>query len=104
MRDYSERPSSVATNHLLIAVSAGRGVRAVEVSYRYAEADAQGDLVRGGVAVPLEDEGGRLGFLTVYTRLERALADEELRTLEEVAHRAGPAIENARRFREARQQ
>jgi diguanylate cyclase (GGDEF)-like protein len=82
-------------------------VRAVEVSYRYAQADAESggeDLVRRGVAVPLADEAGLLGYLTVYLQADRSLEEAELHRLEEVAHRAAPAIENARRFREARQQ
>ena len=33
----------------------------------------------------------------------RALAEHDRRSLEELAERAGPAIDNARRFREARQ-
>src|SRR6185503_13892078 len=35
---------------------------------------------------------------------DRRFADPELAELEELAHRAAPAIANARRFREARQQ
>jgi diguanylate cyclase (GGDEF)-like protein len=85
----------------------GTRVRAIEVSYRYAEPDlerAGDELVRRGVAVPLADEAGTLGYLTVFLRADRGLDDEELRRVEEVAHRAAPAIDNARRFREARQQ
>jgi diguanylate cyclase (GGDEF)-like protein len=55
-------------------------------------------------SVPLAGESGRFGYLTVFSRSaggpldERALAD-----LEALAERAGPALDNARRFREARQ-
>jgi diguanylate cyclase (GGDEF)-like protein len=43
-------------------------------------------------------------MLTVFTRApSRAFGPEQRRDLEELAERAGPAIENARRFREARQ-
>jgi diguanylate cyclase (GGDEF)-like protein len=84
-----------------------RDVRAVELTYRYAEADeaaAGSALVRGGLAVPLADEGGPLGTLVVLTRRAgHRFGDDELRRLEEIAHRTAPAIENARRFREARQ-
>ncbi|MHB8469014.1 MAG: GGDEF domain-containing protein [Gaiellaceae bacterium] len=96
-----------AERQLVAGPPDGRRVRAIEVGYRYAAADAEaaGDgLFRRGVALPLADEAGRLGYLTVFLRADRALGDDELARLEEVAHRAGPAIENARRFREARQQ
>jgi diguanylate cyclase (GGDEF)-like protein len=54
--------------------------------------------------VPLPDDGGRIGYLTVYTGAPgRRYGPDEVRRLEELAERAAPAIENARRFREARQ-
>jgi diguanylate cyclase (GGDEF)-like protein len=53
--------------------------------------------------VPLESDGEQLGFLAVYARAGVDLDDEVLAQLEELAGRAGPAVENARRFREARQ-
>jgi diguanylate cyclase (GGDEF)-like protein len=84
-----------------------RDVRAVELTYRYAaadEADRGETLLRGGLAIPLADEGGPLGTLVVLTRTPGVRFDDEaLLRLEEIAHRAAPAIENARRFREARQ-
>ena len=47
---------------------------------------------------------GRSARLVVFTReAGRRFSDDELLRLEEIAHRAAPAIENARRFREARQ-
>jgi diguanylate cyclase (GGDEF)-like protein len=53
----------------------------------------------GGVGVALTGEEGALGSLRVYgPRLGR----DAVRRLEELAQRAAPAIENARRFREAR--
>jgi diguanylate cyclase (GGDEF)-like protein len=81
-------------------------VRAVELSYRYAAADeaAADMLLRGGLAVPLADEGGPLGTLVVLTRRAGLrFGDDDLLRFEEIAHRMAPAIENARRFREARQ-
>ena len=49
-------------------------------------------------------EAASIGFLAVYSRSsDHRFAEEEIRQLEELAQRAGPAIENARRFREARQ-
>ena len=83
----------------------GARARAIEVSYRYRddEPDQEG-LIAGGLAVPLEDNGSRVGYLSVYTRnRRRQFEEEDVRQLEELTHRATPAIENARRFREARQ-
>ena len=85
----------------------GQAARAVRIAYSYTreEADEDGDLIRGGVSVPLRDEDDEpIGTLAVYWRgQERDATDKELALLEELAGRAGPALENARRFREARQ-
>jgi diguanylate cyclase (GGDEF)-like protein len=85
----------------------GQAARAVRISYSYAreETEEDGELIRGGVSVPLRDEEGEpIGTLALFWRgREREAADKELALLEELAARAGPAIENARRFREARQ-
>jgi diguanylate cyclase (GGDEF)-like protein len=84
----------------------GRLARTITISYEYAadEPSADGEAIRAGVAVPLPGETGALGLLTIFTRSsERSFGEEEVRELEELALRAGPAIENARRFREARQ-
>ena len=83
----------------------GSRARAIEVSYRYADdAEDPSGLIHGGLAVPLEEEGGRIGYLAVYSRNpERRFDEEDVRQLEELTRRAAPAIENARRFREARQ-
>jgi diguanylate cyclase (GGDEF)-like protein len=84
----------------------GRPARTITISYEYAadEPSADGEAIRSGVAVPLPGETGPLGLLTIFTRSsERSFGEEEVRELEELALRAGPAIENARRFREARQ-
>jgi diguanylate cyclase (GGDEF)-like protein len=88
----------------------GRQVRSVEISYDYPEpknGDVEshsGEPIRSGLAVPLPGETGVIGMLTVFTRSPaRSFNAEHRRDLEELAERAGPAIENARRFREARQ-
>ncbi len=83
----------------------GSRARAIEVSYRYGDdAEDPARQIHGGLAVPLEESGGRIGYLTVYTRArDRRFGDDDVRLLEELSLRAGPAIENARRFREARQ-
>ena len=80
-----------------------RDLRAIELTYRYAESSGD-DVLRGGLALPLADETGPIGMLLVLTRtLGHRFGDEELLRLEEIANRTAPAIENARRFREARQ-
>jgi diguanylate cyclase (GGDEF)-like protein len=85
----------------------GHGARAVRIAYSYtpAESGKDGELIRGGVAVPLKsDDGETIGTLAVFWRgREHEPADEDLAELERLAASAGPAIENARRFREARQ-
>jgi diguanylate cyclase (GGDEF)-like protein len=78
--------------------------RAIELGYRYPATLAGEQLVHSGLAVPLVAESGRIGYLTVFTRsTARRFDDDDVRRLEELAERAAPAIENARRFGEARQ-
>ena len=84
----------------------GREARAISVSYEYLpeEQEESDEAIRAGVAVPLPGETGPLGLITIFTRkAEHRFAEDETKELEELAMRAGPAIENARRFREARQ-
>jgi diguanylate cyclase (GGDEF)-like protein len=85
----------------------GQPARAVRIAYTFTHEEiVEGnDLIRGGVSIPLRDsEGEGIGTLAVFWRGEaREAAEEELAELEELAARAGPAIDNARRFREARQ-
>jgi diguanylate cyclase (GGDEF)-like protein len=83
----------------------GSPARAIEVSYRYAAGtDDPKGLIHGGLAVPLEESGSRVGYLAVYSRSAgRRFDEEDVRQLEELSERAAPAIENAQRFREARQ-
>jgi diguanylate cyclase (GGDEF)-like protein len=85
----------------------GQPSRAVRIAYAYTHEEIleDGDLIRGGVSVPLRDpDGEAIGTLAIFWRgEERQADDEELLALEELAAHAGPAIENARRFREARQ-
>jgi diguanylate cyclase (GGDEF)-like protein len=85
----------------------GQPARAVRIGYTYEREETleEGDLIRGGVSLPLRDaEGGAIGTLAVFWRSEdREATNDQLAALEELAARAGPAIENARRFREARQ-
>src|SRR2546423_1059250 len=61
-------------------------------------------LIHSGLAVPIQAENGSIGFIAVFSRSRSHTWDEdEVRMLETLALRAGPAIENANRFREARQ-
>jgi diguanylate cyclase (GGDEF)-like protein len=84
----------------------GSRARAIEVIYHYDDDTVEdpSTLISGGLAVPLEENGSRLGYLAVYTRNRgRRFAEDDVRRLEELTHRATPALENARKFREARQ-
>jgi two-component system, cell cycle response regulator len=77
--------------------------RSILVSYDYDEG-ARGTPVRCGVAVPLSGEEDLEGTLAVFNRKPGFTFDEAtIAELEALAMRAGPAIENARRFREARE-
>ena len=79
-----------------------RDPRAVELSYFYAEEDAAG-AVHEALGVPLVTHSGRIGWLGVFSRdPEARFGEEDRRRLEELGERVAPAIENARRFREAR--
>ena len=82
--------------------------RSISLVYQYAPELTDGDshLIHAGLAVPVPvpGEAGPIGFLLVFSRSRsHSWGDEAVRELEELALRAGPAIQNARRFREARQ-
>ena len=83
----------------------GRQARSISISYRYGEEPSNdGDRIHCGIAVPLAGEGGEFGYLTIFSRSPAGSFDERvLAELEVLATRAGPAIDNAKRFREARQ-
>jgi diguanylate cyclase (GGDEF)-like protein len=84
----------------------GRSPRMIAVEYDYGRSDegAEDGPIRAALAVPLLSEGEQLGYLTAYSRSGRAsFGESSSAELEDLALRAGPAIENARRFREARQ-
>jgi diguanylate cyclase (GGDEF)-like protein len=77
--------------------------RAIELSYLYGEEQAAG-AVHEALGVPLLGRIGRIGWLGVFSRdPDVRFGDDDVRRLEELAERVAPAIENARRFREARQ-
>jgi diguanylate cyclase (GGDEF)-like protein len=76
--------------------------RAIELSYLYGEEAAGG--VHEALGVPLPGRLGRIGWLGIFSRdPDVRFGDDDVRRLEELAERVAPAIENARRFREARQ-
>jgi diguanylate cyclase (GGDEF)-like protein len=80
-----------------------REARAVELSYLYAGEEGAG-AVHEALGVPLVGRSGKIGWLGVFSRdPDVRFGDEDVRRLEELAERVAPAIENARRFREARQ-
>jgi diguanylate cyclase (GGDEF)-like protein len=82
----------------------GRQPRSISIEYDHGpEADGDGRL-RAGLAVPLMHDDELLGYLAVYSHQGKvAFGERGPADLSELALRAGPAIDNARRFREARQ-
>jgi GAF domain-containing protein len=95
-----------AERHAITGPPDGRLARSITISYTYPELEKESDnaIIHGGLAVPLPAaEGGSIGYLTIFTRQTAHEFDEDgVRELEALAARAAPAIENARRFREAR--
>jgi diguanylate cyclase (GGDEF)-like protein len=80
-----------------------RDARAVELEYLYSAENAAGAM-HGALGVPLTSRDVRIGWLGVFSRVAGThFGDDDLQRLEELAERVAPAIENARRFREARQ-
>src|SRR6478752_6041856 len=97
-----------AERHAITGPPDGRLARSITMSYTYPELEREAkpgeDVIHAGLAVPLPGDSSTLGYLTVFTRRNgHDYSDEDVRQLETLALRAGPAIENARRFREARQ-
>ncbi len=101
---YGMTPEEAA-EHPVAAPSTG-DARAVEISYRYGpeRAEANGGLIRGALALPLSNDAGEsVGTMAVFWREEGSKpSEDEVSALEHVATNVGPAIVNARRFREAR--
>jgi GGDEF domain-containing protein len=86
----------------------GAEARSISLAYQYpaeiVSNDGPTNLIHSGLAVPIQTETAAIGFIAVFSRSRtHTWNDEEVRELEELALRAGPAIENAKRFREARQ-
>ena len=78
----------------------------VTVSYRYGAADAADtNLIRGGLFIALAGrEGNQLGSLALFWRTPGyEPSPDRISAVEQIAETCIPAIENARRYREARQ-
>jgi diguanylate cyclase (GGDEF)-like protein len=88
------------------APPSGGHARTVSLRYSYGRGERGRDptLIRGGSFAPLTgQEGETIGSLAVFWRGDQDPTNEELEAVAELAESSGPAIENARRFREARQ-
>jgi diguanylate cyclase (GGDEF)-like protein len=87
--------------------AAGAPADTITVTYRYGpEHDSSsGELIRGGLFVPLEGrELHPLGTLSLFWRRpDHEPARENVEAAQQLADSCVPAIENARRYREARQ-
>jgi diguanylate cyclase (GGDEF)-like protein len=86
----------------------GPEARSISLVYQYPSEmvadDSPSSLIHSGLAVPIASDSTPIGFIAVFSRLRsHSWNEDEVRELEELALRAGPAIENAKRFREARQ-
>jgi diguanylate cyclase (GGDEF)-like protein len=112
IRDGAEKPivatlglsAEEAQRQVVSGPPNGHEARAISIVYQYPPGLEGAELVHSGLAVPVPGESVAVGFIAIYSRSQSHRFEEEMiRELEELAKRAGPAIENARRFREARQ-
>ena len=88
-------------------VPAGRKIRSLYLDYGdYGRLPgSEVGPILSGLAVPIHGELETLGLLSVFSRTSRQPLDlEVIAEIEALALRAGPAIDNARRFKEARHQ
>jgi diguanylate cyclase (GGDEF)-like protein len=78
----------------------------ITVSYRYGrdrDGGVEGELIRGGAFVPLVGRELRpVGTLSLFWRTDQEPGAEQLDDVEKLAASSIPAIENARRYGEAR--
>jgi len=98
----SDEADAYAIGH----VSVGHKIRSLVVEYGE-QPEPAGEVggIAAGLAVPIHGELETLGLLSVFSRTSKYVFENGVSTeLEALALRAGPAIENARRFREARHQ
>ncbi len=83
----------------------GRRIRTMAIDYEPTlDLAVDKPPIAHGLAAPIQSDGETVGMLGVFSRdVAKVFGDEERRLLEDLATRAGPAVENARRFKEARQ-
>jgi diguanylate cyclase (GGDEF)-like protein len=89
----------------VISLPENENLRAVEVRYRYRVDPVEPTIpvVRSAVVLPVRADGTEVGTLSAFSRTPgKALDDKVIDELERLARRAGPALDNARRFAEAR--
>ena len=80
-------------------------LRAVEIVYRYRIDDVESSSasrVRSGVVLPMRSDGATVGSLSAFSRSAGNLGEAQIDDLERLAFRAGPALQNARKYAEAR--
>jgi diguanylate cyclase (GGDEF)-like protein len=80
-------------------------LRAVEIVYRYRIDDVENSSasrVRSGVVLPMRSDGATVGSLSAFSRSPGKLGEAQIDELERLAFRAGPALQNARKYAEAR--
>jgi diguanylate cyclase (GGDEF)-like protein len=80
-------------------------VQSLTISYAQPPARESTDPppVATSLQVPIEARGNRIGVVSVFSRDEvRPFTEETQQALEDLAARAGPALDNARRYLEAR--
>jgi diguanylate cyclase (GGDEF)-like protein len=98
--------SAEESSRELVGLPPGSGLaRAVTLSYRYTEDEIDFDefRLRGGLAVPVSEEGERIGTLAIFwRRVEREASEEELRRLEALARTLVAALRNAFEFEDVR--
>jgi diguanylate cyclase (GGDEF)-like protein len=93
-------------NQLELDQRTGSGrVQSLTISYAQPPAAATADPapVAIGLQVPIEARTNKIGVVSVFSRDEfRPFSEDTQRALEDLAARAGPPLDNARRYLEAR--
>jgi diguanylate cyclase (GGDEF)-like protein len=96
-----------AERHAVAGPPDGRLARSITMSYTYPElerAPGENGIIHSGLAVPMPGDAETVGYLAIFTRQPtKEFGESDVNDLEALALHAGPSIENARRFREARQ-